>query len=95
MPKRNTKGEGSVYKDEKSNKWIAQLRWTDKKGEKHKKTFKRKRKTEAQAALNDFKKKTEIKIEVINKLDYNEEKMFATRWEDGVLIRIKHSQIGF
>lgn len=56
MKKRNTKGEGSTYKDEKRKRWVSQYRWTDKQGKKHKKTFVAKKKSEAQLKLNEFKK---------------------------------------
>ena len=53
---RNSNGSGSIYFDEKRNKWYAEIQWSDKNGEKHRKKFSGQKKTIVKNKLDEFKK---------------------------------------
>ena len=54
--KRNSNGNGSIYYDEARKRWRAQIKWTDKAGEKHVKKFVGAKKTEVKGRLDEFRR---------------------------------------
>ena len=54
--KRNSNGNGSIYYDESRKRWRAQIKWTDKAGEKHVKKFVGSKKTEVKSRLDEFRR---------------------------------------
>jgi len=53
---RKSNGSGSIYFDEKGKKWLAEIQWTDKNGEKHRKKFSGQKQVVVKNKLEEFKK---------------------------------------
>lgn len=56
MARKKGCGNGSIYFDEQKKRWISQIQWTDKRGEKHRKTFSDVKKTVVKNKLDEFRK---------------------------------------
>ncbi len=55
MASRKDNGQGSMYFDEKSGYWYAEIHWTDSSNGKHRKKFSGKTKTVVKKKLEEFK----------------------------------------
>lgn len=53
---RTTNGSGSIFYDDKRNRWCAEIQWSDKNGEKHRKKFAGNKKSAVKNKLEDFKR---------------------------------------
>lgn len=53
---RKSNGAGSIYYDEKRNKWCAEIQWSDSNGNKHRKKFSGQKKTIVKNKLEAFKR---------------------------------------
>lgn len=76
---RKSNGTGSIYFDAKGNKWVAEIQWTDKNSEKHRKKFSGQKKTIVKNKLDEFKRQLIISQGDIEKSDITFEE-FATQW---------------
>ena len=81
---RKSKGNGSIYHDEKNNKYYAEIKWTDKNGEKHRKKFSNARKNIVKNKLEEFKKQLLILDGDLSTSDIAFED-FATNWVETTL----------
>ena len=82
--KRKQNGEGTVYKDVKNNRWVAEISWVDKAKKKHRKRFTAKTQTEVKAKLKEHKRLLAIDENTKNSNDILFEE-YANRWLNTVL----------
>lgn len=78
--KRKQNGEGTVYKDTKNNRWVAEISWTDKAKKKHRKRFTAKTQTEVKAKLKEYKRLLTIDNNIKNNDDDVLFREVADRW---------------
>ncbi len=70
--------DGTIYYNEKSQKWIAEIRWIDKAGKQQRKTFtSKKSKTEVRYKLEEFKRRLLISDGATSDITFAE---FAEEW---------------
>lgn len=60
MSTRKDNGSGTFFYDEKRDRWVATIQWTDKTGSRRRKSFTGKKKTIVKNKLNDFKTQLNI-----------------------------------
>lgn len=76
---RKSNGDGSIYYDEKNSKYYAEIKWTDRNGEKHRKKFSNARKNVVKNKLEEFKRQLLISSGNLSATDVTFEE-FATNW---------------
>lgn len=81
---RKSNGSGSIYYDEKRERWIGEIQWNDKKGEKHRKRFANKKQSVVKNKLKEFKRELAIANGNISSEDITF-KEFADYWLSSVL----------
>lgn len=81
---RKSNGSGSIYFDEKWNKWYAEIQWSDKSGERHRKKFSGIKQTVVKNKLEEFKKQLIIANGNMAQTDVTF-KEFADYWMQSVL----------
>ena len=56
MAQRNDNGNGTIYYDKQKKRWVARIQWSDKRGEKHRKSFSDAKKSAVRNKLDEFRK---------------------------------------
>ena len=76
--KRRDNGAGTVYHNDTTGQWVAELRWVDKAGKMQRKTFtSKKSKTAAKNKLEDFKRQLLLQDGVVDDVTFEE---YAEEW---------------
>lgn len=84
---RERNGNGSIYYDDKRDRWIAEIQWTDKNDTKHRKKFADKKKSAVKSRLDDFRKQL-----LLNSSDIADDDVIFQEYADNWLNTIlKHS----
>lgn len=84
---RERNGNGTIYFDDDKDRWISEIRWTDKNGSKHRKKFTDKKKSLAKSKLDEFRKQL-----LLNSNDIADDDVIFQEYADNWLNTIlKHS----
>ena len=82
---RKSNGSGSIYFDEKRERWCAEIQWSDNNGQKHRKKFSGAKKTIVKNKLDEFKRELTIangNLSTDSDVTFQE---FAKYWLESVL----------
>lgn len=81
---RKSNGSGSIFYDEKGEKWVAEIQWSDKSGKKNVKKFSGKKQSIVKNKLEDFKKQLLISNGNMKQNDVTF-KEFGDYWMESIL----------